>query len=42
MTQAFILLSQKFFTLVEEFELEDKVDEWFLPIVEEEDAEDES
>lgn len=41
-TQAFILLSQKFFTLVEEFELEDKVDEWFLPIVEEEDAEDES
>ena len=38
-TQAFIILSERFFTLVEEFELEDKVDKWFLPIVEDADEE---
>ena len=40
-TQAFIILSERFFTLVKEFELEDKVDEWFLPIIEEEEEEEE-
>jgi hypothetical protein len=39
-TQAFIILSERFFALVKEFDLESKVDDWFLPIIEDEEADD--
>ena len=30
-SQAFILLSQKFFRLIKEFDLEEKIDDWYIP-----------